>query len=92
MEGPPVWCRLFFQSAAHQPHPLNYSQQATAVLQALALRYGTHPACLGWGLLNEPNVRANMPLTPCPWPSVREPHLEATVMAVCCAFMDCCVT
>ena len=33
------------------------------MLVALAQRYGTHPACLGWGLLNEPNVRNFLPLT-----------------------------
>ena len=33
---------------------MSYPNQATAVLQKLAMRYGTHPACLGWGLLNEP--------------------------------------
>ena len=24
------------------------------MLQQLAMKYGKHPACLGWGLLNEP--------------------------------------
>ena len=33
---------------------MNYQDQSTAVLQQLAMKYGKHPACLGWGLLNEP--------------------------------------
>ena len=52
-------CRNFGIDAAHQPKPVSYPNQATAVLQKLAMLYGTHPACLGWGLLNEP-------VRPCP--------------------------
>ena len=50
----PLPRRNFGLDAAHQPKPVSYPNQATAVLQKLAMLYGTHPACLGWGLLNEP--------------------------------------
>jgi len=50
----PLRCRNFGLDAAHQPKPVSYPNQATAVLQKLAMLYGNHPACLGWGLLNEP--------------------------------------
>jgi len=47
-------CRHWGDEAGRQPKPVSYPDQSTAALQQLAMRYGTHPACLGWGLLNEP--------------------------------------
>jgi aryl-phospho-beta-D-glucosidase BglC (GH1 family) len=43
--------------SASQPTP-GYPAQATAVIAALTARYGTSPPLLGFGLLNEPTVRA----------------------------------
>ena len=43
-----------------QPTP-SYPAQAVAVIAALAVRYGAAPALLGFGLLNEPTVRAATP-------------------------------
>ena len=39
-----------------QPKP-SYPAQAVTVVAALAARYGSLPALLGFGLLNEPTVR-----------------------------------
>ncbi len=52
--------QLWDLQASRQPNP-SYPAQAVTVIAALAARYGSSPALLGFGLLNEPTVRAPAP-------------------------------
>ena len=55
-------CRRLRRSwdSSSQPTP-SYPQQSLDVIAALVQRYAAAPALLGFGLLNEPTVRADPP-------------------------------